>query len=162
VVSSTPRPHFTLRKDLVPIVQAAGWAPGPVWTSAENLAHTGLRSPDHPARSQLLYQLSYPAHKTTYVYVCIGIEEFFEDSYLPLRISHTVKSILCYQTELLQPCMSDSSITAHIFHAYKMFTLSQSCLPMVWLLGDCSSSTPVVWLLGDCSSSTPLSLTLRP
>ena len=25
------------RKDPVPIVQEAGWAPGPVWTSAENL-----------------------------------------------------------------------------------------------------------------------------
>ena len=24
-------------KDLVPIVQEAGWAPGPVWTGAENL-----------------------------------------------------------------------------------------------------------------------------
>ena len=25
-------------KDPVPIVQEAGWAPGPVWTEAENLA----------------------------------------------------------------------------------------------------------------------------
>jgi len=32
VVSSTPRPHFTPRKDPVPIVQEAGWVPGPVWT----------------------------------------------------------------------------------------------------------------------------------
>ena len=36
---STPRPgRFTPRKDPVPIVQEAGWAPGPVWTGAENLA----------------------------------------------------------------------------------------------------------------------------
>jgi hypothetical protein len=36
---STPRPgRFTPGKDPVPIVQAAGWAPGPVWTGAENLA----------------------------------------------------------------------------------------------------------------------------
>ena len=27
-----------LGKDPVPIVQKAGWAPGPVWTGAENLA----------------------------------------------------------------------------------------------------------------------------
>jgi len=26
-----PRPHFTPGKDPVPIVQEAGWAPGPVW-----------------------------------------------------------------------------------------------------------------------------------
>jgi len=33
----------------VPIVQEAGRAPGPVWTVAENLAATGIRSPDRPA-----------------------------------------------------------------------------------------------------------------
>ena len=37
-------------------------APGPVWTGAENLAPTGFRSPDRPARSQSPYRLSYPAH----------------------------------------------------------------------------------------------------
>jgi hypothetical protein len=41
VVNSTPQPHFTPGKDPVPIVQEAGWAPGPVWT-AENLAPPGL------------------------------------------------------------------------------------------------------------------------
>jgi len=44
VVSSTPRPHFTPGKDPVPILQEAGWAPGPVWTGAENLVPTGIRS----------------------------------------------------------------------------------------------------------------------
>jgi len=34
------------------IVQEAGWAPMPVWTGAENLAPTGIRSPDRPARSE--------------------------------------------------------------------------------------------------------------
>ena len=52
----------TPAKDPVPIVQETGWAPGPVWTSAENLAPTGIRSPDRPARSQSLYRLSYPAY----------------------------------------------------------------------------------------------------
>jgi len=37
-------------KDLVPIVQEAGWAPGLVRTGAQNLASTGIRFPDHPAR----------------------------------------------------------------------------------------------------------------
>ena len=31
---------------ILPTVQEAGWAPGPVWTDAENLAPTGIRSPD--------------------------------------------------------------------------------------------------------------------
>jgi hypothetical protein len=58
-VSVTPRPIFTSGKDMVPIIQEAGWAPGPVWTGPENLAPTGIRSPDRPARSQSLYCLSY-------------------------------------------------------------------------------------------------------
>jgi hypothetical protein len=49
---STPRPgRFTPRKDPVPIVQGARWAPGPVWTSAENLSPISILSPDRPARS---------------------------------------------------------------------------------------------------------------
>jgi hypothetical protein len=44
----------------VPIVQEAGWASGSVWTGAENLAPTGIRYPDRPARRESLYRLSYP------------------------------------------------------------------------------------------------------
>ena len=58
----TPRPLYTPGKDLVPTVQKTEWAPGPVWTGAENLAPTGIRSSDRPARSQSLYRLSYRAH----------------------------------------------------------------------------------------------------
>jgi len=43
---------FTPGKDPVPILQEAGWAPGPVWLCAENLAPIGIRSPDLPARSE--------------------------------------------------------------------------------------------------------------
>ena len=57
---SAPRPgRFTPGKDPAPIVQQAGWTPRPVWTGAENLATTGIRSPDSPARSESLYLLSY-------------------------------------------------------------------------------------------------------
>ena len=37
-----------------------GGPQGPVWTSAENLAPTRIRSQDRPARSESLYRLSYP------------------------------------------------------------------------------------------------------
>ena len=47
------------KRDPVSLVKAAGWAPGPVWTDAENLASTGIRSRT-PARSESLYRLSYP------------------------------------------------------------------------------------------------------
>ena len=68
-VSVTPRPLFTPGKDPVPIVQEAGWAPGPVWTGVENLAPTGIQSPDRPAHSQSLYCLRYPVHNN-YILLC--------------------------------------------------------------------------------------------
>ena len=55
VVSSTPRPPFNPGKDPVPILQEAGWAPGPVWTGGKSRPHRDS-IPDRPARSQsLLY-----------------------------------------------------------------------------------------------------------
>jgi len=62
VVSSTIRPHFTPRKDPVPILQETGWATGPVWTGAENLVPTGIRSQTAQPVAQSLYRLSYQAH----------------------------------------------------------------------------------------------------
>jgi hypothetical protein len=59
-----PRPLFTPGKEPAIIAHEAGWAPGPVCTGAENLAPTGILSPDRPARSQSLYRLSYPAHSS--------------------------------------------------------------------------------------------------
>ena len=61
VVSSTPRPHFTPEKDPVPILQEAGWAPGPVWTGGKSRPHRDS-IPDRPPCSQSLYRLSYWAH----------------------------------------------------------------------------------------------------
>jgi hypothetical protein len=58
---STPRPgRFTPGNEPVPIVQGAGWVPGPVWTGAENPASTEIRSPDRPGRSESQHRLSYP------------------------------------------------------------------------------------------------------
>ena len=45
MVNATPRPLYSRERDPVPTVQEAGRAPGPVWTGAENLAPTGIRSP---------------------------------------------------------------------------------------------------------------------
>ena len=62
VVSSMPWPHFTPGKDPVPILQEAGWAPGPVWTGGKSRPHQDSIL-DHPAHSQSLYRLSYLAHR---------------------------------------------------------------------------------------------------
>jgi hypothetical protein len=61
VVSSTPRPHFTLGKDPVPILQEVGWATGPALTGGKSRLHRDS-IPDHPARSQSLHRLSYRDH----------------------------------------------------------------------------------------------------
>ena len=61
VISSTPRPHFIPGKELVPILQKAGWAPGPVWTGGKSRPHRDS-IPDRPARSQSRYRLRYRAH----------------------------------------------------------------------------------------------------
>ena len=77
-VSVTPRPLFTPWKDPVPIVQEAGWAPGPVWTGAKNLAPTGIRSPDRPVHSQLLCGLRYrPTIFCNIIEFCFKDEPFF-------------------------------------------------------------------------------------
>ena len=47
-------------KDPVPIVQEAGWTPGPVWTGGKSRPRRDT-IPDRPARSESLYRLSYPA-----------------------------------------------------------------------------------------------------
>jgi len=65
VVSVTPRPQFNPGKDPVPIVQEAGWAPGPVWTGGKPRSHRDS-IPDLPARRQSLYRLSYPAQVKKY------------------------------------------------------------------------------------------------
>ena len=58
-------------RDLVTILQEPGWAPGSVWTGAENLAHTAIRSPDRSARNDLVYQLRYPGAR---ILTCVSVK----------------------------------------------------------------------------------------
>ena len=59
---STPRlGRFTPGKEIrYPLYRGLGGPPGSVLTGAENLASTGIRSPDRPVSSQSLYRLRYP------------------------------------------------------------------------------------------------------
>jgi hypothetical protein len=45
----------------------------PVWIGAENLAPTGIRSPDLPAHSELLYLLRYPGPLNPMIYTVLNI-----------------------------------------------------------------------------------------
>ena len=55
-------------------------APGLVWTGAENLASTGIRSPDRPARSASLYRLRYAG-------LHIWVEQRYRSTYSEPRLS---------------------------------------------------------------------------
>jgi hypothetical protein len=61
--NTTRRQHCPWERDPEPIVQVVGWAPEPVWTGVENLAPTGIRSPDRSAGSESLYRLRHPGPK---------------------------------------------------------------------------------------------------
>ena len=50
------------RNDPVLILKEAVLAPGPVWTRVENLAPTGIRSPDRPARNSRYPMPAHTAH----------------------------------------------------------------------------------------------------
>jgi len=91
-----PQLYFAPRKDLLPIVQEPGWAPGPVWTGAENLAPTGIQSPDHPARSKSLYRLSYPAHKYRFCLTIYCISHLFPDHLFTYRHHNVFRILICY------------------------------------------------------------------
>jgi hypothetical protein len=80
VVSSTPRPHFTPGKDPVPILQEAGWAPGPVCPFGKSRPHRDS-IPDCPARSSvaILTELPDPLDEMNinvqfYVDLCLLIQ----------------------------------------------------------------------------------------
>ena len=61
VINATPRPFYPREGEPVPLIQKARWAPEAVWTAAENLPPTGIRSPeratltDSAVSPQLLY-----------------------------------------------------------------------------------------------------------
>ena len=67
-------------KDTITIVQEAGWDPGPAWAGAENLATTGIRFPDRPARSVIAIptELSRPPVKGI-------VFQYYNRLYIPLR-----------------------------------------------------------------------------
>jgi len=76
---SAARPGRTLPlgKDLVPILQEAGWAPGPVWTGGKSRPHRDS-IPDRPARSSVAIPSELPGPRTD-----------------------TVRRIMLYQTHFL-------------------------------------------------------------
>jgi hypothetical protein len=47
-----PTGRFNPFNEPIPILWQVGWAPGPIWGGAENLAAIGIRFPDRQARGK--------------------------------------------------------------------------------------------------------------
>jgi hypothetical protein len=84
---STPRPgRFTPEKETpYPFYKTSG----PVWTGAENLAHTGTRSPDRPARRKWLFWLDYRGPK-----VLRTSNRYLPKEHLPINLCN--EAVLCF------------------------------------------------------------------
>jgi len=100
VVSSTPRPHFTPGKDPVPILQEAGWVPGPVWKFGRSRLHRDS-IPDRPARSQSLYRLSYRAHIIKVKFIYIYIYTIFKNVYSRFISSCILERVVTVRTVIV-------------------------------------------------------------
>ena len=55
--NATARSLYPRERNPVPIVQEAGWDPGPACTDAKNFAPTGISTTERPARNALLPKL---------------------------------------------------------------------------------------------------------
>ena len=107
--------RFTPGKDSVPTVQKAGWAPGPVWTRAENFVTTGIRFPDRPARSNSLYR--YPGSNLIRVrHKSVKMVEF------------EVEDIKCYVKSMLIAGMAQMSLSEHAYSWYGTNVTLRACL----------------------------------
>ena len=140
-------------KDPVPVVHEAGWSPVPVWTGAENLATTGIRPPNRPARNQSLYPLSYGIHESTSYFGHIYLEDELWNSNSDLINQTAGRSSRRPITEIA-PCKCDTCYTiGHIQTTHKdnqktgtFVSKLKSCLPKIVTvssvkLADCLTIT---------------------
>jgi hypothetical protein len=89
---STPRPSRCTGTHCT----QAGWAPRPVWTAAENFVLTGIRLPDHPSYSELLFRLRQPRPPFS---IPIYVQCFF--SFYSLVYIQTFQLVFSFQDFLL-------------------------------------------------------------
>ena len=82
-------------KTRYPLYKRLGGSRGRSGRVGENLAPTGIRSPDRPARSESLYRLSYPGPHI-YIYIPRKTRKCFSFSWSVSRQTHTHIYIYMY------------------------------------------------------------------
>jgi hypothetical protein len=71
----------------------AGWASGRVWTDEENLALTGIRSLDRPARSESLYRLSRKYYAGRLMLSSLSLFKIYIDKEYKERNAENIRGI---------------------------------------------------------------------
>ena len=79
MASSTAQPHFTPGKDPVPILQEAGWAPGPVWTGGKSRPQWDS-IPDRPALSSVAIPTELPDPHIVYIISCVIVVKMLHNT----------------------------------------------------------------------------------
>ena len=135
MVNSVPRPLYPREREPIRTVHKPGWAPELVWTTAEDLASTGIRFPKCRAHSESLYRLSYRG---------------------PLRLSEIVPVVkLSYIPQRPQPEPLNINKNSFLFphsHAFLLFSVQ---LNIHISATPCSSITPLL-CFPFCISSSPI------
>ena len=139
MVSSAPRPHFTLGKEPVPIVQEAGWAPGPVWTGGKSRPHWDS-IPDRPARSQSLYRLSYPAH---HIHIYANILDYLlqNQKYQHRNPKDDVKQVVKPKLVSSYPIASALNFLCKIYVwslSFRVYTAVSLQTVVLWIVVPCT------------------------
>jgi len=154
VVSSTPRPHFTPGKDPVPILQEAGWTPGPVWTGGKSRPHRDS-IPDRPGRSSVAIPTELPGPFIIIIIIIIIIIAFY--SYLSIclcfiynRTGRTVRVLLPCCLTLQCTCCLALGPPNVLYSGYRGLAITPSPLGQApWLKKEYSyTSTLPVGLRG--------------
>jgi hypothetical protein len=144
---STPGPgRFTLGKDPVPI---AGWAPGPVWTGAENIASIGIRSPDRPAQGKSVCRLPYTGpHNTSWRKYSQWFSKNFILTNRPQYPSHYSDSVVLRSIEHASP-KSDIYIWTRILLTLltKWIRIPWRLLLKGWNMYECNSVNKYISVL---------------
>jgi len=98
---------------------------------------TGIRSPDRPARSQSLYQLSYPVHNILMEYVINDV--LLSKCNVACSIAHSISCTRLFRGKMHSDCFNGTEILQGEMAAWKKKwdTVIPADLKRVFVSGTC-------------------------
>jgi hypothetical protein len=121
-------------RDLVPITQEAGWAPGPVWTCVGNFtSHRNSTSgPPSPWRGTILTELSRreSSYYAVWFHVWFLRNQSWDDE--PLHQWNRFCMLSCgWFTGV---CSLYTNVSEHFFHLHRLWRWKRQSVPKRWHL----------------------------